>query len=530
MKMYSMLIAGVLMLTGCASETGAAPDSLSTYRSQNIDWAPCPADYFLKKDFRLKDFDINNTSCTEVVVPISYEDKTLGSKTVAMMGLGNIENPFVFYNPGGPGASGIEAIQTIDFPEVLDNEFFLVGFDPRGVGRSSPIRCDDEADLESYYKYDLYIETAAEAAEAEAGYLEFIEACAAGNPNWWSVNTINTVKDIELMRLVLTDAPLNFIGSSYGTTLAMEYIRAYPENIGKVMLDSPVLIGLDSDEDILQQAKGFNDAFERLFAKCAADEKCPGTTTMGIIEQFKAKLIEADAGKVLGYWGVQQFPTDLNSTVASANLILDGLYQMSYFEIDQIYSEFRRGLKDLLEKNDSWIFEFYGLVFHGYEPETKERSNMDEILHIVNCMDIDGRKFKSEAEIKEFDRKYAQVAPIVDYLYKAPNSFSWTPERQGCEWSWLAFADNSIPNPPAKIESPVNKSGKEVLIIASTGDNATPYVGAVKVAKQLKSPLITFEGTGHAIAFNGNSCITEQIVSFFSSATALASKTCTATK
>ena len=517
MRIYLLLIVSALVFTGCNSETGTASDSLSTYQNQNIDWVPCHADYFLKKDFRLKDFDKNNTSCTEVVVPISYEDLTLGNKVVAMMGLGNIEKPFVFYNPGGPGASGIEAIQTIDFPTVLDEDYFVVGFDPRGVGKSSPIRCDDDADLESYFKYDLYIESKAEADEAEAGYLEFIRTCAEANPFWWSVNTANTVKDIEIMREVLTSRPLNFIGSSYGTTLAMEYVRAFPDQVGKIMLDSPVLIGLDNDEDSLQQGKGFNDAFERIFNECAVDTKCPGESVMGVAELFKEKLLEADAGMVLGYWGVQQSPLDTNSTVGSANLILDGLFQMSYYELDDIYSDFRRGFKDLVEKDDSWIFEYFGLVYHGYDPETKERSNMDEILYIVNCMDIDSRDFDTKAEIKEFDRKYAKVAPIVDYLYTAPNKYSWTSERQGCEWSWLAFEDDSIPNPPAKALGPVNNSDKQLLIIASTGDNATPYAGAVKVARSLKSPLVTFEGTGHAVAFNGDACLTKTIVDFFSS-------------
>ena len=132
-------------------------------------------------------------------------------------------------------------------------------------------------------------------------------------------------------------------------------------------------------------------------------------------------------------------------------------------------------------------------------------------------MDIDSRDFDTKAEIKEFDRKYAKVAPIVDYLYTAPNKYSWTSERQGCEWSWLAFEDDSIPNPPAKALGPVNNSDKQLLIIASTGDNATPYAGAVNVARSLKSPLVTFEGTGHAVAFNGDACLTKTIVDFFSS-------------
>lgn len=517
MRIISGLIGLSLILVGCS--TNSQSDSSFDFAAQEINWDVCPTDYLLKKDFRAPSFDPAEVVCTELQVPVSYDDTTLGIKTIAMMGIGDAKKTAVFYNPGGPGASGIEAIQTIDFPTVLNEDYFVIGFDPRGVGFSSPVRCDDQADLESYYKYDLYIESKSEADEQESGYLKFVRDCAKTNPYWWTVTTANTVKDIELMREVLTKQPLNFIGSSYGTTLAMEYLRAYPNNVDKIMLDSPVLIGLDTDEDALQQGKGFNDSIERLFAKCAEDDNCLGNSVMEVAELIKEKLIAADEGKVLGYWGVQQSSINPDATVASANLILDGLLQMTYFEIDQVYEEFRRGLKDLIEENDSWIFEYYGLVYNGYDPETKERSNINEILYIVNCMDIDSREFDTEAEIDKFNAAYAKAAPLVDYLYTKPDEYSWVSERQGCEWSWLAFDDERIPDPPAKVPGPVNESGKQILIIASVGDSATPYDGAVKVAKELKSPLITYAGTGHAIAFNGNKCLSDVINEFFSSNT-----------
>lgn len=524
MRIRTIAVAAIMLLAGCGNSADSA--DMSQYLSQQVDWGVCPEDYFLKKDYRFAEFRKDNATCATIEVPISYQDLSLGSKTVAMMGLGSRANQTVFYNPGGPGASGIEAIQTIDFPEVLDKEYFVIGFDPRGVGFSSPVRCDDDADLESYYKYDLYIESQAEADELIAADQKFIADCAAANPYWWTVTTQNTVQDIEIMRAVLTGAPLNFIGSSYGTTLAMEYLRAYPENIGKIMLDSPVLIGLDNDEDALQQGKGFNDSFERLFAACAEDEKCPGDSVMGVAQLIKEKLIAADDGKVLGYWGVKQSSLNPDATIASANMIMDGLSQMSYFELEDVYGDFRDGMIELIEKNDSWIFEFYGLLFNGYEPETKERSNMNEILYIVNCLDIDSRDFDELAELKAFDKEYQVAAPLVHYLYAPPNGFIWTSDRQGCEWSWLAFDDKSIPDPPAKVPGPVNESGKQILIIASVGDNATPYQGAVKVARQLNSPLVTFTGTGHAIAFNGNDCLTEQIANFFATDQELTEVSC----
>lgn len=506
----------LLFTTGCSSASNQEIES--SLLNQLPVWAACPTEYYAKKEYLATNFDRANTSCTQLEVPISYDNLKLGTKTIALMGIGDKSQPHVFYNPGGPGASGIEAIQTINYPAELTDNYFIVGFDPRGVGFSSPVRCDDKADLESYFETDLYIETLAEAEEAESKYLDFIATCAAANPYWWTITTQNTVKDIELMRAVLTKKPLNFIGSSYGTTLAMEYLRAYPENIGKIMLDSPVLIGLDLDQDRLEQARGFDEAFERLFEACAKDDNCPGNTALGSAELFKQKLVQADQGKVLGYFGITksvQFP---KSTIASANLMLDGLYQMSYFELEDIYRDFKAGFVDLITENDSWIFEYYGLLYNGYDPETKKRSNMNEILYIVNCLDIDSRRFKSESELKKFDRQIQQTAPLVHYLNTSPNNFFWLPKRQGCEWSWLAVEDDLIPDPPAKVPGPVNESGKQLLIIASTGDNATPYSGAVKVAEQLKSPLITYDGTGHAIAFNGNACLAKLISDFFGQA------------
>lgn len=503
-----------LILASCNSATNTIDKS--EFSNQTVEWNKCPENYFIEADYMAEDFSKENAICAEIEVPVSYEDTSIGTLTVAMMGIGDSSNPFVFYNPGGPGASGIESVQYLDFPDVLDNEYFVVGFDPRGVGFSSPVRCNDKDDFESYFENDFYVDSQTEAAETESGAFDFVEECANDNPFWWSINTQNTVQDIELMRDVLTDAPLNFIGSSYGTTLAMEYLRAFPANIGKLMLDSPVLIGLDSKDDALQQGKGINAALERLFAACAEDPKCPGDSVMEVAELIKNKLVAADEGKVLGYWGLEKSQSKPDSTVASANLIFDGIFQMTYFELDDVYEEFQRGMNELIGKNDSWIFEFYGLLYNGYEPETKERSNSNEILQIVNCMDIDSREFDSESELREFDAEYKSVAPLVHYLYTPTNGYFWIPERQGCEWTWLAFEDDRIPDPPAKALGPVNESGKQLLIITSKGDNVTPYVGAIEVAEKLKSPLVVFEGTGHAVAFNGNKCIADRITAFFS--------------
>jgi pimeloyl-ACP methyl ester carboxylesterase len=201
---------------------------------------------FVPVDWRNSEFDSSAAQCGEFAVPATYSDiigKDLPDLTIKMLRTPALdqENKLgtLFFNPGGPGESGINVVQTLVIPDEIRARYDLVGFDPRGVGKSSPIKCSDTDSIDYYFKT---VSSPEDKAEGDAN-LDWdkaaVENCAKLNPDWWVMTTLNTVQDMDVMREVVTgDEPFNFVGFSYGTTLAVEYIRAFPEHAGRIVLDS----------------------------------------------------------------------------------------------------------------------------------------------------------------------------------------------------------------------------------------------------------------------------------------------------
>lgn len=515
-RLWLGLFLGVVLVfvTGCNQAQEAAEEvpaeslsGLSDYYNQEINWVECDDSLFLESDYFVAGFSKRDALCTKVRVPASYQDLSIGVFEIQLMkDPGEVGAEALFINPGGPGGSGVELVQYVAMTDEIRANFDVIGFDPRGVKDSDEIRCDDEKDLASYFQFDFYIDSDLEVEEYEKFSDDYYQDCVSKNPLWWLVNTENTVRDLDILREVVGSEKLNFSGSSYGTTIAIEYLRLFGENAGKIILDSPVENNVESDDEILRDLASFDEAFERLFEKCAQDAKCPGESVDEVAGIIKTALEKSDEGELTGVNGISENPDYENRTVGSGALLFDGIFQMTYYPVDDIYSEFSAGMNEL-KILDYPVFEWYGLSYHGYDPETMKRTNSDEILEIVNCLDTDSRRFDTAAELLELDAKIKEVAPLYHYLLTPENDYFYLPARQGCEWSWLAFEDPAIPDPPEAFLDPVNETGKPVLIIASRNDNATPYSGAVSTAKFLRSPLVTLEGDGHGVAYSGNKCL-----------------------
>jgi pimeloyl-ACP methyl ester carboxylesterase len=516
---YSFLVFVVLLMTGCSEpEVEAEVEStplaeLSDYYSQEITWSKCDDSLFIDSGFFVKEFKKNDVLCAQVVVPTSYQDLNIGVFNIQLMKdpAEVDEAETLFINPGGPGGSGVEFVQYFAAGSEIRKNFDIIGFDPRGVNNSDEIRCDDERDLNSYFDIDFYIDSESEVAEYEEFSQAFIDDCATANPLWGYVNSENTVRDLDILRAVITgDAPLNFSGTSYGTTLGVEYVRLFSENVGKIVLDAPVENKEDSDEEILRDVESYNQALERLFERCAQDKECPGESVSEVASIIQKALIAADNGELTGVYGVKDHPKYTNRTYGSGTILFEGIFQMTYYSVDEIYSEFKAGMKEIVEL-DYPIFEWYGLTYAGYDPESKKRDNSSEILQIVNCLDVDGRDFSTEEELRELERKISEVAPTYYFLVNPPNNFFYMQDEAGCEWSWKAFEDPTVADPPKAFPPAANNSGKTLLVISSLYDNVTPHSGAVATADLLDSPLVTLEGDGHGIGYTGNKCVSGYI-------------------
>ncbi len=196
--------------TADPSIAAAAPAELRSYYSQQLDWTSCEGDF----------------ECAKVKVPLDYSKPDGDRIEIAALKLastGGDKKGSLLVNPGGPGGSGYDFVKeagSTNISEKVRSSYDIVGFDPRGVKRSAPVTCltDQERDASRAKIYKL--ETDAGLAEALADNKALAAKCAAKTgPVLAHVDTVSAAKDLDILRGVLNDTKLNYLGYSYGTFL-----------------------------------------------------------------------------------------------------------------------------------------------------------------------------------------------------------------------------------------------------------------------------------------------------------------------
>ena len=230
--------------TGSTGSTGASvPKGLESFYNQNLTWTDCTD-------------DATGTAfqCATVTVPLDYDNPQGQTITVALKKLPSTSSSprgSVFLNPGGPGGSGISVIESQaelyksgDLSEVLAN-YDVIGFDPRGVGQSTPITCwtpeDVQAILAGQAEVPFSPLTPGSAADIVTQGSREAAACEEHTevPEILDhADTRSVARDMDVMRALVGDKDLNYLGYSYGTYLGAVYTELFPDNIGRVVLDS----------------------------------------------------------------------------------------------------------------------------------------------------------------------------------------------------------------------------------------------------------------------------------------------------
>ena len=229
---------------GSTGSTGAgAPKGLESFYHQDLTWTDCTD-------------DATGTAfqCATVTVPLDYDNPQGQTIAVALKKLPSTSpspQGSVFLNPGGPGGSGISLIESNaelyksgDLSEVLAN-YDVIGFDPRGVGQSTPITCwtpeDVQAILAGQAEVPFSPLTPGSAADIVAQGSREATACEEHTevPEILDhMDTRSVARDMDVMRALVGDKDLNSLGHSYGTYLGAVYTELFPDNIGRVVLDS----------------------------------------------------------------------------------------------------------------------------------------------------------------------------------------------------------------------------------------------------------------------------------------------------
>jgi pimeloyl-ACP methyl ester carboxylesterase len=469
----------VLLVAGCGKVVDGRAVIAVPRPGTPVHWSPCHS----------TDPQVpvpQGAECGKLSVPVDYNKPDGDVAQIAMIRFHATGDKIgsLLVNPGGPGESGIESAVNLvsTMPSSVTERFDLVGFDPRGVGLSTPaVWCNSDADNDRL-RADPQVDYSPEGiAHIDNESKAFVQRCVdkTGKEFLANVGTSNVVKDLDAMRAALGDEKLTYLGYSYGTRIGGAYAEEYPQNVRAMVLDGAIDPNADPTEEDLRQAAAFQQAFNKYAADCAKDPNCPlGTDPAKAVDVYKS-LVEPLVDKPVK----TQDPRGLGYSDAIVGTILP-LYSPS------IWPRLTDGLNELKEGRGDMLLRLADLYMH--RDADGHYDNATDVRVAVNC--VDGPAVTDMAELVDKDRRYREIAPFMSYGH-----FTGYAPQDTCSF-W--------PVPPTTQPHEISVKGlPPILVVSTTNDPATPYQAGVDLAKQLGGTLVTFEGTQHTVVFQGNKCI-----------------------
>jgi pimeloyl-ACP methyl ester carboxylesterase len=465
------------------------PAGLARFYGQTLSWGRC-GPYAQTPDEK-KSYQNSSLQCARLRVPLNYSKPHGKTVTLGLLrypaASGRKRIGSLVVNPGGPGASGMQAAAALaakvrDTP--LHKHFDLVGFDPRGVGASRPqIRCFTDAKQDAVRGRDLDVPTSPKAvARYEHEQRAYARACASrtkdGKAFLEHLGTKTVAQDMDVLRSALGDKKLNFLGFSYGTRLGTSYAEQYPKNVRAMVLDGAVDPSQTQAEADVAQAKGFQAAFEKFAAWCSQQQRCALGTHPSKATQAFRKLVRPLIKKPVSLPDGRRLTYD-DATIAATQ----ALYSKQYWKY------LNQGLEQL-KTGKGQVLMILADLYYGRGPQG-HYSTLQDAFHAIQC--VDHQPMTNRAKIKATERKYNKAAPFLDDG-KPP-----TGERDACAY-W------TVP-PSSKPHLPHVSGLTPVLVVSTTHDPATPYKAGVDLAKALGGRLLTYRGTQHTAFLDHSECV-----------------------
>ncbi|MFD8706377.1 alpha/beta hydrolase [Kitasatospora sp. NPDC059648] len=468
---------------------GEADPALKPFYGQQITWADCPADPRAEK----AKIDLSGMQCGKLHVPLDYAAPAADAIDLAL-----IKYPAtakdqrigsLMVNPGGPGASGVEMVKygAKDFEGTLHTRFDVIGFDPRGTGDSSPVVCYDDKQLDAVNQMDAPDDRAERKAAHVKQATDHAAACQAKSGKLLPfVGTRNTARDLDVLRAAVGDRKLNYLGISYGTYLGALYAEEFPQNTGRLILDGAVDPAQDTMDHGVDQQVGFEKSFERFAADCVdnhADE-CP----LGK-DRTKAAKKAADFLD-----GLHDHPlTAKDGRKLGRDMAWTGVISLLYGDEKTSWKYLRNSLGWAMMRDKGDYLMAAADDYDGRD-ENGHYSPMDEANGAISCADVARPAPTREHAQQAVDRLLAE-APLLSKGvtvddYSEPGCAYWPFKTQ--EKPHTVRAEGAAP----------------ILVVGTTGDPATPYASAEKLAKGFaRATLLTRVGEGHGAFGKGSACI-----------------------
>jgi pimeloyl-ACP methyl ester carboxylesterase len=444
--------------------------------------------------------DVPTAKCTTVSVPVDYR-KPGGSQAKLAVIRVPATGPRIgslLINPGGPGGSAVEMVAGMAAGLAntdITRNFDLVGFDPRGVGHSTPaVRCRTDAEFDAFRRDPMVDYSPAGVTHIEQAYRQLAQGCVnrMGTEFLANVGTASVARDMDVVRQALGDDQISYLGFSYGTELGTKYLTEFPERVRTMVLDGAIDPTVGPIQENISQMAGFQTAFNDYAADCARSPGCPlGTDPAQFVNRYHA-LVDPLATKP----GKTSDPRGLGYSDATTGTI-NALYTPQHWKY------LTSGLLGLQRRTDAGDLLMLADDYDGRD-KNGHYSNDQDAFNAVRC--VDAPSPTDAAAWVSADQQIRQAAPFQSY-----GQFTGNAPRDLCALWPVPATSTPHPAPPAA-------PGK-VVVVSTTHDPATPYQAGVELARQLGAPLITYDGTQHTAVFNGDECVDTAVMRYLDAGT-----------
>ena len=421
--------------------------------------------------------------CTRLTVPLDYSGAVPG--TIALYvkrhpASSSARLGSMLVNPGGPGIPGTTLVDAAEgeFSTDIVDRFDIVGWDPRGTGRSTPaIQC--APDLDPYFSLDPSPDDPAEMQALEDASKDFAATCARSSGDLLAhVSTQDSARDMDAIRAALGEDTITYFGFSYGSFLGATFATMFPQSVRAMVVDGAEDPAGNTADAAIAQASSLERSLDLVLAGCSKNKKCPfynGGDAEGAFDRLMAKL-----------------DTDPISVSSKRPKVGQGVALFAV--ISQLYSKamwptLLKGLAKAQAGDGALLLAMYD----GYLERRSDGSwsNVFPALAAINCVDDPG--ITDKAGMDALAPRYLAAAPHLgaQLVYNFTCSY-WPAERV------------------ARLALTAAGAGP-IVVIGTTGDPITPLPSSAAMASALKQGvLVTVEGEQHT-GYGLDDCIVTTI-------------------
>lgn len=430
--------------------------------------------------------------CATLAVPLDHGDPAGETISVALIRTrtatpqGRLGSLVVA--SGGPGVSAIESLKTnlADFLP-LARRYDLVAMDVRGVGASTPVTCHSGPEQVGFLEVDATPDDPAERSFLAETLHTFAAACAARSGAILAhLGTTAAAHDLEQVRLALGEPRLNFLGLSYGARLGAVYAHLYPGRVGRFVLDGAADTSMRWEHRARQRAAGLQRALEESLERCLAGKMCLlGESLEEATGRITGLLTRLDA-EPLPVWG---------GWLLTEELALEAIERLLHN--DRRWPQLWGYVAKALAGDGNPLLNT-ALAGAGYQHELQDYDNRVAAGRVIGCADQPDRV--TFARVRALEEELARISPVFG------RSVAWEAAR-------------CVGLPPAAADTVTRVAAPDaapIVVVGTTGDPATPYGWAIRLAAQLgNAVLVTFRGEGHVAFTRPSQCVREVVLERF---------------